>query len=256
VTSDKRLGLVLSVNLAMVLGLLLIGLLAHSLGVLAAGADYFGDALGAGLSLVALRMSRRERGFPRATSFAAFANSSLLLLVTLVVMAEAVHRLSSGAPSIHGAPVVLASVVAALAMIACALILGDVGSDLSMQSVMLDTLADAAAAIGVAISGAIILLTKGTYWLDSLVALLIGLVIAYQAIKLLGRALADLREAACPRPPALARPEAKALGRAPADLGASSQPSRRRGVMQPKAHQAATIRLTRVFGSDSGRSRG
>lgn len=33
-----------AINLVMVLALLLVGLLAHSLGVLASGADYLGDA--------------------------------------------------------------------------------------------------------------------------------------------------------------------------------------------------------------------
>jgi cobalt-zinc-cadmium efflux system protein len=193
-TQDTRLGLVLGINLAMVLALLLVGLLTHSLGVLASGADYLGDALGTGLSLVALRLSRREHGHPRATSYAALANSSLLLLVTLSVAAEAVHRLSSGTPSIHGFPVVIVSVVAAIAMIACALILGNVEGDLNMESVMLDTVADAAAAIGVAVGGAVILITKGTYWLDSLIALLIALVVGYHAVRLMRRVLADLRE--------------------------------------------------------------
>ena len=193
-TKDKRLGLVLAVNLAMVLALLLVGLVTHSLGVLASGADYLGDALGTGLSLVALRMSRHEHSHRKATSYAALVNSSLLLLVTLSVVAEAVHRLSTGAPSIHGVPVVIVSVVAAIAMVACAFILGDVEGDLGMESVMLDTVADAAAAIGVAISGAIILATKGTYWLDSLVALLIALVVGYHAFRLMRRVLVDLRE--------------------------------------------------------------
>lgn len=192
-TQDKRLGLVLAINLGMVLALLLVGLLAHSLGVLASGADYLGDALGTGLSLVALRMSRHKHGHPRATSYAALANSSFLLLVTLSVVAEAGHRLSTGAPPIHGVPVVIVSVVAAVAMIACAFILGNVEGDLSMESVMLDTVADAAAAIGVATSGAIILITKGTYWLDSLVALLIALVVGYHAIRLMRKVLARLR---------------------------------------------------------------
>jgi cobalt-zinc-cadmium efflux system protein len=187
--------------LVMVLGLLLVGVLAHSLGVLASGADYLGDALGAGLSLAAVRVARHTRGRSRAISFAALANSSLLLLVTVWVIAEAVHRLSSGAPAIHGLPVVVASSLAAIAMGACALILGDVGGDLSMESVMLDSVADAAAAIGVAISGAVILLTKGTYWLDSLVALVIGLLIAYHALKLLHRVVVDLRDKQTATPP-------------------------------------------------------
>jgi cobalt-zinc-cadmium efflux system protein len=193
-TQDRRLGLVLAINLAMVVSLLLVGLLAHSLGVLASGADYLGDALGTGLSLVALRLSRQRHRHRRATSYAALANSSFLLLVTVAVTVEAIRRLSTGAPAIHGVPVVVVSAVAAISMIACAFILGDVEGDLNMESVMLDTLADAAAAIGVAVSGAVILLTHGLYWLDSLVALLIAVVVGYHAVRLMRRVLVDLRQ--------------------------------------------------------------
>jgi cobalt-zinc-cadmium efflux system protein len=196
VTQAKRLGLVLAVNLAMVLGLLLVGLLAHSLGVLASGADYLGDAFGTALSLLALRLSRHGDGRRRATSFAALANSGLLLIVTLAVAAEAISRLAVGAPPVHGAPVVIVSTVAAIAMIACASVLGDVEGDLSMESVMLDSLADAAAAIGVAASGAVILASGGNYWLDPLVALVIALVVGLHALGLMRRVLAHLREGA------------------------------------------------------------
>ena len=79
-------------------------------------------------------------------------------------------------------------------MVACALIIGAVESeDLNMRSVMLDTLADGAAAVGVALSGAIILAAKGVYWLDSAVALGIAVIIAYHAIKLIRDVLAQLR---------------------------------------------------------------
>jgi cobalt-zinc-cadmium efflux system protein len=178
----------------MVLALVGVGLAANSLGVLASGADYLGDAFGTGLSLAALRMSRRLPGHPRATSFAALVNAALLLLVTLAVIVEAVYRLSAGAPSIDGLPVVLVSVVAAAAMVACAQSLGNVHGDLNMQSVMLDTVADAAAALGVAVSGAVILITDGLFWLDSVVALIIALVIGYHAVRLVRSVLADLRE--------------------------------------------------------------
>lgn len=177
----------------MVLGLVGVGLAANSLGVLASGADYLGDALGTGLSLVALRMSRHPHGHPRATSFAALVNASLLLLVTLMVAIEAVYRLSTGAPSIDGLPVVVVSVIAAVAMIACAVILGDVAGDLNMQSVMLDTVADAAAALGVAISGAVISITGGVFWLDSVVALIIAVVVGYHAMRLIRSVVVDLR---------------------------------------------------------------
>jgi cobalt-zinc-cadmium efflux system protein len=193
-TPDKRLGLVLVINVVMILGLVSVGLAAGSLGVLASGADYLGDALGTGLSLAALRVSRHPHGHPRATSYAALVNASLLLLVTTAVIVEAVYRLSTGAPSIDGLPVVLVSIVAGAAMIACALILGDVDDDLNMQSVMLDTVADAAAALGVAVSGAVILVAGELFWLDSVVALVIAVVIGYHAVRLLRSVLADLHE--------------------------------------------------------------
>ena len=70
------------------------------------------------------------------------------------------------------------SVAAGVVMAGCAQVIGSVErDDLSMRSVMLETLADGASAVGVAISGAVILLANGVYWLDSAVALAISPVI-------------------------------------------------------------------------------
>jgi cobalt-zinc-cadmium efflux system protein len=193
-TKDKRLALVLLLNVSMVVALVVVGLTSHSLGVLAAGGDYVGDAAGVALSLMALRMSRHEHGHPKATSYAALANATFLLLVTTVVIVEALRRLTTGTPHVEGLPVIIVSVIAGLVMAGCAFIIGTVESnDLNMRSVMLDTLADAVSAGGVAVSGAIILAAKGAYWLDPSVALGIAAIISYHAIKLIREVLADLR---------------------------------------------------------------
>jgi cobalt-zinc-cadmium efflux system protein len=192
-SSEQRLGAVVAVNAVMLVALVIVGLFAHSLGVLAAGADYLGDGADAALSLFAVRARRRRGADRRVSSYAALANAGFLLLVTAAVAVEAVYRLASGAPAIDGVPVIVVSVVAAVAMIACAVILGDVSGDLGMQSVMLDTVADAAAAIGVAVSGSVILATRGAYWLDSAVAPVIALVVAGHAVRLLLKVRADLR---------------------------------------------------------------
>ena len=193
-TKDARLSLVLAINLLMIAGLVVVGLASHSLGVLSSATDYVGDAAGVGLSLVALSMSRRTRGHPRATSFAALINASFLLLITLAVAAEAIDRLVNGSPEIHGLPVLVISVIAAGAMILCARILGSIESDdFNMRSVMLDTVADAAAAIGVAVSGAIILAAHGMYWLDAAVALAIAVIVGYHAVRLIREVLDDLQ---------------------------------------------------------------
>jgi cobalt-zinc-cadmium efflux system protein len=190
-SKGKRLGLVLLLNVAMVVALVAVGLAAHSLGVLAAGGDYVGDAAGVALSLGAMRMSRRR---PRATSYAALANATFLLIVTGIVVVEGLKRLIVGPGHVDGLPVIIVSVIAVLVMSACALIIGTVESDdVNMRSVMLDTLADAASSAGVALSGAIILAVNGAYWLDPAVALGIAAVIAYHAIKLIRDVLATLR---------------------------------------------------------------
>jgi cobalt-zinc-cadmium efflux system protein len=67
------------------------------------------------------------------------------------------------------------------------------GRDLSVAAVLLDTIADAIAAAGVAATGGIILATGGWYWLDPAVALIIAVVIAYHALALLRKVLGRLR---------------------------------------------------------------
>lgn len=59
--------------------------------------------------------------------------------------------------------------------------------DLNMRAVLLDTAADAAAAVGVAVTGGIIFAAGGLYWLDPAVALAISAVVAYHAVRLLRR---------------------------------------------------------------------
>ena len=198
-SKDRRLVLVLLANLGMVVALVVVGLVAKSLGVLAAGGDYLGDAAGTGLILLALRISRDTHRYQRAPSYAALANASFLLLVTAAVIVEALRRLIGGAPHVEGLPVIIVSVVAAVVMAACALTIGTVETDdLNMPSV---TLAAGASAVGVGVSGAAILLAHGVYWLDSAVALGISAIIAYHAVRLLRDVVGALRGSG-QRPPA------------------------------------------------------
>jgi cobalt-zinc-cadmium efflux system protein len=86
-------------------------------------------------------------------------------------------------------------------MLAGTLILGgdthddDGTEDLNVKAVLLDTAADAAAAAGVAASGAIILGTGGWYWLDPATALAIAVIIGYLTLKLLRTIIKTLRTA-------------------------------------------------------------
>jgi len=204
----QRLGVVLTLNLVLVAGLVTVGVSAHSLGVLAEGGDYLLDAAGAGVALLAIRHAARQarRGRPGAaantTRIAALINSGWLLVLELVVVVAAVDRLATRTPEVHGLPVLVASGIAALAMTGGAFVLGGDedddeggGRDLSVAAVLLDTVADAAAAAGVAVAGAIILAVRGWYWLDPAVALVIAVLVAYQALRLIRTILARRRSA-------------------------------------------------------------
>ena len=199
-----RLVLVLGLNLLLVAALVIVGVAAHSLGVLAAGVDYLADAAAIGVSLLAIRLARQPlRQHPRRstdpTHIAALVNAGWLLVLNVGVVVAAIRRLVAGATEVHGLPVLIVSSVAAVVMVAGVLILGgdldddDGGEDLNIKAVLLDTAADAAAAAGVAVTGAVIVATRGWYWLDPTVALAIAVVIGYHAVVLIWRVLVAIR---------------------------------------------------------------
>jgi cobalt-zinc-cadmium efflux system protein len=198
-------------NLALVASLIVVGLIAHSLAVFAEGSDYLLDAAGVGVALLAIRLAARPtsrarpNGYPKATSVAALVNAGWLLILELLVAGAAADRLITGTPQVGGLAVLVVSGVAALVMAIGALILhGDADGgegetqerDLSVAAVLLDTVADAAAALGVAAAGGIILATRGWYWLDPAVALAVAVVVAYHAFRLVRKVLGRLRPAA------------------------------------------------------------
>lgn len=191
-TRERRLGLVFALNLALLGGLVTVGLTAHSLGVLSAAGDYLGDALAIGLSILSVRLahraptSKRSFGYERTTILAALVNASLIVAVAAGVVVVASERLASRVPHVGGGPVLAVSAAAAGVMLAGTLVLrGDKTDDLNMRAVLLDTAADAVTAAAVAVVGVVILLTGGLYWLDPAVALVISSVIAYRALGLL-----------------------------------------------------------------------
>ena len=202
----QRLIVVLVLNLGLVAALVIVGITAHSLAVLAEGGDYLLDAAGVAVALLAIRLSARpaSRARPAPTDVAALVNCGWLLALEMLIIGAAAERLLTRTPQVHGLPVLIVSGVAALTMTVGALVLqadpddGDDadGRDLSVAAVLLDTVADAAAAAGVAVTGGIILAAGGWYWLDPAVALVIAVVIAYHALALLRKVLARLRSAA------------------------------------------------------------
>ena len=201
----KRLAVVLFLNLGLVTALVFTGLAAHSLALLAAGADYLADAGAISVSLLAIWLAARPPsrsrpdGYPHATTIAALVNAGWLLILNIVIAVAAIERLVAGTRHVDGLPVLIVSGIAAAVMLAGALVLrggsadDDGEEDLNTKAVLLDTAADSAAAGGVAASGAVILGAGGWYWLDPSVALVIAVIVGYHAQKLVRKVLTALR---------------------------------------------------------------
>ncbi|NEN07729.1 cation transporter [Diaminobutyricibacter tongyongensis] len=194
----SRILIVLGLNAALIVGLVVAGVLAHSVSVLAAAGDTIADCFALVLGLIAIALRDRNPDRPNAQRpivAAALVNATLLLIVTATVAIEAVSRLREGSPPVEGLPMVIVSVITVLVMLAGAFVLGRSAADedLHMRSVLIDALADAAAAAAIAVAGAIILVTDSFYWLDPVLALGVSVLIAIAGIQLIVKAIAALR---------------------------------------------------------------
>ena len=204
VSRVRRLTVVLLLNLGLIAALVVVGLAARSLAVLAAGVDYLADAAAVAVSLLAIWLASRPpsparpHGYPHATNIAALVNAGWLLILNVAIAVAAIQRLVTGTHRVDALPVLIVSSIAAAVMLAAARVLGGQhDADLNIKAVLLDTIADAAAAAGVAASGAVILAVGGWYWLDPAVALVIAVLISYHAQKLAREVISAIRS---PRP--------------------------------------------------------
>lgn len=193
---ERRLVLALVLNAGIVVAQAVFGLFAHSLGLLADAGHNLTDVAALGLALIAVHWAKRPPtekrsfGYHRGTILAAQANAAAIIAVTALIGFEAVRRLLHPV-HVHGGVVVVVALIAVLFNGVAALILRDRSTDLNMRAAMLHVGADAAASLGVAVAGLVILETGRLYWLDPTASLLIGAMILWEAW-LLMRAASDV----------------------------------------------------------------
>ena len=191
----RRLQIVLALNVAMIAAMVIVGMAAGSLGVVAAGADYIADSAAIALGILAVSMRAHKGERSKAPTYVAGINASALLAVSAFVLVAGVERLANGTPEVHGLPVLIVSAIATAVMVVGVFVLGTgAGSeDLHMRSVLLDTISDAVASAAVAIGGAVIYLTGRFYWVDSALSVVIAVVIGFGALDLLRDVVRSLR---------------------------------------------------------------
>jgi cobalt-zinc-cadmium efflux system protein len=174
------------------------GLRAHSLALLSEAGHNVSDFLALLLSFAAVYFQSRPAdhartfGYQRAGVLAAFVNAASLILISLWIAAEAVHRLSAPVAVqpklmmvVAAAGVVMNGVIAAL--------LWGVARDVNMRSAFLHMAGDTLSTAAVIAGGAAILFT-GQKWIDPALSLLIAALILWTSFDIVRETLNILLE--------------------------------------------------------------
>ncbi|MBM4125384.1 MAG: cation transporter [Nitrospira sp.] len=198
-----RLHLTLGLNAIIILAEVTGGLLINSIGVLSdAGHNLIDQGslfLALYAHLLASKPATEERtfGFHRAGIVSAFVSSVILLLTAVAIALWAVRRILVPTP-VAGGWMITIALVAFAANLGIALLLQQgARDDLNIRSAFWHMLADAWVSLGVAASGAAILLT-GWSLLDPLISLVVVVVIVRGAWPLLKESMEVLLESTPP----------------------------------------------------------
>jgi cobalt-zinc-cadmium efflux system protein len=195
----RRLTVSLILNTGLVVVQVGFGLVAHSTGLLADAGHNLADVSALILSLVAVRLALRppsaERSFGnhRATILAALANASLIAVVTVLIVIDSVHRLAHPEP-VHAGVVVVVAAIGLLVNGLAALLLRDGSDDLNMRSALWHMVGDALASLAVMAAGVALLFAPSATWLDPVSALVVAMIIVYQAGRVFRGSIAVLLE--------------------------------------------------------------
>lgn len=182
----SRLALSFGITLAFVIFEALAGLYANSLALLTDAAHNFTDAIALALSWHALRLTMRPAhsgktyGYHRAGILAALINSTTLALISFGIFYEASRRFIFP-PQVESEILIGVGAVAFFINLGTAwLVKRGSDHDLNLRSAFLHLMGDVFSTLGAALAGVAIYFT-GLNWLDSLVSVLIGLLILWNA---------------------------------------------------------------------------
>jgi len=188
----------LAATLAYVALTFVAGLRAHSLALLSEAGHNVSDFLALLLSFVAVYFQSRPAddsktfGYQRAGVLAAFVNAATLIVISIWIAIEAIHRLSAPVAVqprlmmiVAAAGVVMNGVIAAL--------LWKVARDVNLRSAFLHMAGDTLSTAAVIAGGAGILLT-GRNWIDPVLSLIIAALILWTSLGIVRESLNILLE--------------------------------------------------------------
>jgi cobalt-zinc-cadmium efflux system protein len=193
------LGLVLVIMVAEIVG----GVLSNSLALLSDAGHMLTDALALGLSLFAMNLARRPAtptrtyGYHRAEIMAALANGAVLVLVSAFIFYEAAQRFSL-TPSVK-TPLMMAVATVGLMANVVGIVLLRSGSrrSINVKAAFWHVTGDTLSSAGVMVAAIIIWITDW-YIVDPILAIIIGVVILWGAVRIVKESADILLESVPP----------------------------------------------------------
>lgn len=196
---SKRLAIALALIVSFMAAEVVAGILAHSLALLSDAAHMLTDAGALLMSLVVIRLARRPAagnltfGLKRTEILSAQANGATLLVLAVLIVYEAIHRLVSP-PAPGGTVVLVVALVGVVVNLAATHQLARANREsMNIRGSYLHLLTDLFAFIATAIAGAVII-TTGFDRADGIASLLVAATMLWAAYGLLkdsGRVLLE-----------------------------------------------------------------
>lgn len=156
------------------------GLMTNSLALISDAAHMFTDAAALAVSLAAIRVGRRPAdslrtfGYYRFEILAAAFNAILLFMVALYILYEAYERLKNPPEIQSGAMLIIAVLGLTINLVSMRLLASGSNASLNIKGAYLEVWSDMLGSIGV-IFGALVIRWTGWAWIDSIIAVAIGL---------------------------------------------------------------------------------
>ncbi len=198
-TSGKLLWLSLGLTLTFVGVEAVFGLRAHSLALLSDAGHNASDALALGLAAYAVWLGRRPAsrgktfGYGRAAILTALANAAALVVIALIIFAEAWQAWRHPQPVQGGIMIGVAAVAVVMNTLIASWLSPHSHSSLNARAAYVHMAGDALSSLAVVIAGVAVRYTHWTF-ADPLVSVLIGAFILYSSWGILGEATNVLLE--------------------------------------------------------------
>lgn len=187
----------LALNLIIPTAQIIGGILANSMALIADALHNFTDFAALSLAFLAFRWSKKPAssrhtfGFHRFEVVVAFVNVLVLLGIALYILFQGVQRLLSPQPLLSEIVIMMALLGIAANGLSAYLLHSHSHDNLNVRAAFLHLLTDTMTSVGVLFVGLIVYF-QPWYWLDGVISVIIGLIIAASSLKLLRKSVSTL----------------------------------------------------------------